>query len=53
MTVRDIAPLDLVRAVTSSGLKPVIDTVFPFEHALDAWHHFDDRAFFGKVVISY
>lgn len=45
--------LDLVRAVTSSGLKPVIDSVFPFERALDAWHHFDDRAFFGKVVISH
>ncbi|ABE37126.1 zinc-binding dehydrogenase family protein [Paraburkholderia xenovorans LB400] len=45
--------LELVRAVTSSGLKPVIDTVFPFERALDAWHHFDDRAFFGKVVISH
>jgi len=28
-------------------------TVFPFEHALDASHYFDDRAFFGKVVISH
>lgn len=45
--------LDLVRAVTSSGLKPVIDTVFPFDQALDAWRHFDNRAFFGKVVISH
>ncbi|WP_233853836.1 zinc-dependent alcohol dehydrogenase family protein [Paraburkholderia sp. HD33-4] len=44
---------DLVRAITASGLKPVIDTVFPFERALDAWRHFDDRAFMGKVVISH
>ena len=44
---------DLVRAVTASGLKPVIDTVFPFGRALDAWRYFDDRAYFGKVVISH
>lgn len=44
---------ELVNAISASGLKPVVDTVFPFEKALDAWHHFDQRAFFGKVVISH
>jgi NADPH:quinone reductase-like Zn-dependent oxidoreductase len=44
---------ELVRAVAASGLKPVIDKVFPFDHAIDAWRHFDNRAFFGKVVISH
>lgn len=44
---------DLVRAVAAAGLTPVVDSVFPFDRALDAWRHFDRRAFFGKVVIAH
>ncbi|MGI4811893.1 MAG: zinc-dependent alcohol dehydrogenase family protein [Janthinobacterium lividum] len=44
---------DLGRAITASALKPVVDKVFPFDQAVDAWHYFDQRKFFGKVVISH
>ena len=33
--------------------RPVIDRVFPFEAAQDAYRHFESRAHFGKVVISH
>jgi NADPH:quinone reductase-like Zn-dependent oxidoreductase len=39
-------------AVTIAGLAPVIDRVFPFEQALDAYAHLEKGAHFGKVVIS-
>ena len=39
-------------AVTTAGLAPVIDRVFPFEQALDAYAHLEKGAHFGKVVIS-
>ena len=39
-------------AVTIAGLAPVIDRVFPFEQALDAYAHLEKGARFGKVVIS-
>lgn len=41
------------RAIALHRLQPVIDRVFPFEHALDAYRHFESRAHFGKVVISH
>ena len=54
VSVGDRAALrNLLRAIAASGLKPVIDSVFPFERAIDAWRHFENRAFFGKVVISH
>jgi NADPH:quinone reductase-like Zn-dependent oxidoreductase len=41
------------RATALHRLRPVIDRVFPFERALDAYRHFESRAHFGKVVISH
>ena len=41
------------RAIALHRLRPVIDRVFPFERALDAYRHFQSRAHFGKVVISH
>ena len=41
------------RAIALHRLRPVIDRVFPFERALDAYRHFESRAHFGKVVISH
>jgi NADPH:quinone reductase-like Zn-dependent oxidoreductase len=41
------------RAIAMHHLRPVIDRVFPFEHALDAYRHFENRAHFGKVVINH
>jgi NADPH:quinone reductase-like Zn-dependent oxidoreductase len=31
----------------------VIDHVFPFMDAKEAWQYFDDRKHFGKVVIAH
>jgi NADPH:quinone reductase-like Zn-dependent oxidoreductase len=39
------------RAISANGLKPVIDKVFPFEAAQDAYRHMASGAHFGKIVI--
>lgn len=45
------ALLDLNRAVGASGLKPVIDRVFAFEDAREAFAHLESGTHLGKVVI--
>jgi NADPH:quinone reductase-like Zn-dependent oxidoreductase len=40
-------------AIALHRLQPVVDRVFPFEEAPDAYRHFESRAHFGKVVISH
>ncbi len=42
---------DLVRAVTMTGLKPVIDRVFDFEDAREAFVYLNSATFIGKIVI--
>jgi len=39
-------------AVAQSGLQPVVDRVFPFSAAVEAWRYFDSQQHCGKVVIS-
>lgn len=39
------------RAVTTHGLRPVIDRVLPFEEAHEAYRGYAEDAPFGKVVI--
>ena len=39
------------RAITAQGLRPVIDRVYPFEQAAEAYRHLQSGAHFGKVVI--
>jgi uncharacterized protein (UPF0261 family) len=39
-------------AVTRTALAPVIDRVFPFEGARDAYSHLASGAHFGKVVVT-
>jgi alcohol dehydrogenase len=52
ITVGDRAGLlDLVRAVAATGLKPVIDRVFAFEDAREAFSHLESGQHLGKVVI--
>ncbi len=52
ITVGDRAALlDFNRAVAATGLKPVIDRVFAFEEARDAFAHLEGGTHFGKVVI--
>jgi NADPH:quinone reductase-like Zn-dependent oxidoreductase len=41
------------RAIALHRLRPVVDRVFPFEEAPDAYRYFESRAHFGKVVISH
>jgi NADPH:quinone reductase-like Zn-dependent oxidoreductase len=41
------------RAIEAGGLRPVIDRVFPFAEARDAYRHLKSQAHFGKIVISH
>ena len=40
------------RAITQAQLKPVVDRVFPFEQARQAFEHLASASHFGKVVIA-
>ena len=42
----------LCRAVSESGLEPVVDRVFPFAEAQAAFEHMASGAHFGKIVIE-
>jgi NADPH:quinone reductase-like Zn-dependent oxidoreductase len=39
-------------AIAANALRPVVDRVFPFEEALEAYRHFAGRKHFGKVCIA-
>ena len=39
------------RAIALHGIRPVIDRVFPFEQAREAYRHLESGAHFGKVVV--
>lgn len=43
--------LDMNRAIAFAGLKPVIDRIFAFEKAKDAFHTMQTAGHFGKIVI--
>jgi NADPH:quinone reductase-like Zn-dependent oxidoreductase len=43
--------LEMIRAIEASGIRPVIDRVFPFEQAIDAYKYQSERKMVGKVVI--
>jgi NADPH:quinone reductase-like Zn-dependent oxidoreductase len=40
------------RAIAVNRLRPVIDSVFPFDKVVDALHYYERTHPFGKVVIS-
>ena len=40
------------KAIAQTGLKPVIDSVFPFQEAPAALRHMESASHFGKIVIS-
>ncbi|OAI58702.1 alcohol dehydrogenase [Ralstonia solanacearum] len=42
---------DAARAIEMAGIRPVIDHVFDFENAREAFAHLDSGSHFGKVVI--
>ena len=41
------------RAIAAGGLEPVIDKVFPFAEAKDAYRHLKGQSHFGKIVIAH
>lgn len=43
--------VNMLRAIALHQLRPVVDKVFPFEQAPDAYRYFASRAHVGKVVI--
>lgn len=43
---------DMTRAITQHKIKPVIDRVFPFDQAPDAYRHLTTATHFGKLVIA-
>jgi NADPH:quinone reductase-like Zn-dependent oxidoreductase len=43
---------DMNRAITLHKLRPVVDRVFPFEQAPDAYRHLKSGRHFGKIVIT-
>jgi len=43
--------LELTRAVAATGLKPIIDRIFAFDQAKEAFAHLESGAHLGKVVI--
>lgn len=52
ITVGDRAGLqELVRVIDGTGLKPVVDRVFPFAQARAAFAYLETGAHFGKVVV--
>jgi len=40
------------RAIVQTGIRPIIDRVFPFEQAISAYEYELSGQHFGKVVIS-
>jgi NADPH:quinone reductase-like Zn-dependent oxidoreductase len=44
---------DLNAAIDVNRIKPIIDKVFPFEDAANAFRHLASRDFVGKIVISW
>ena len=40
------------RAISTHGLKPVIDRTFEFDDARNAYHHMQGAGHFGKIVIK-
>jgi len=40
------------RAIALHKLKPVIDRVFPFDQAIEAYKHLESGSHFGKIVIT-
>jgi NADPH:quinone reductase-like Zn-dependent oxidoreductase len=43
---------DLVRFAEVTALKPVVDRVFTFDQAREAYHYMESGSHFGKVVIA-
>jgi NADPH:quinone reductase-like Zn-dependent oxidoreductase len=45
--------LAMNKAIGASGLRPVIDRVFPFAETPGAYKYYEAGKYFGKVIISH
>jgi NADPH:quinone reductase-like Zn-dependent oxidoreductase len=45
--------IDLVRGLESSGMKPVVDRVFPLHAMADAFRLEESGGHFGKICLEY
>jgi len=43
---------DMIRAIDATGLKPVIDKVFPLEEIVAAFRHQESNRHFGKICLE-
>jgi NADPH:quinone reductase-like Zn-dependent oxidoreductase len=43
---------DMLRAFQHSQTRPIIDSVFPFEKAVEAFRHMESGKHFGKIVVE-
>ncbi len=43
---------NMVRAIDSTKLKPVIDTIYPIEKTQEAFRHMESGSFVGKIVVK-
>lgn len=41
----------MMRIVESAKIKPVVDKVFTFDKAVEAFEHLEKHLFMGKVVV--
>ena len=44
---------DMVRAINASGLKPVVDKIFPLEDLADAFRYQETGKHFGKICLEF
>jgi len=44
--------VDLSRFVEATGIRPVIDKVFKFGEAVEAYRHLEAGRHFGKIVVA-
>jgi NADPH:quinone reductase-like Zn-dependent oxidoreductase len=44
---------DMNRAIEVNGIKPILDRVFPFDQAAEAFHHLASGGFVGKIAITF
>lgn len=43
---------EMIRCIDANDIKPVVDKVFKFEDAKEAYKHLESGSFTGKVVIE-
>ncbi len=44
--------LDLIQALESTGIRPVIDSTYPLEKIADAFRHQESQQHFGKICLT-